>query len=307
METTLIETSQLQTLVAVARAKSFSKAADDLSVTQSAISQSIKNLETKIAVKLFKRTGKQVVLTPEGEKLHKLAQNYLGQLQDTLDEISHEKNEMSGKVRIGTLTGIGKSWLAPELLEFAKEFPELIVSVTLGFQEDLVKDFESMRLDMLILPEDELPNVGEKVFLSEERSVLVLPNTKEFAGITDKTKLDELASYPTILFEQEDTLFLKWCHDRFGATPKSINTRFIVNSHGNMLHAVMDGLGIAVVPNHVFNRSWYKDKLRTLGKKAEIGNGKFYIVYHKDANNLKRIKTTLQRLTKVKNPFNIEL
>ncbi len=303
----MIETSQLQTLVAVARAKSFSKAADDLSVTQSAISQSIKNLETKIAVKLFKRTGKQVVLTPEGEKLHKLAQNYLGQLQDTLDEISHEKNEMSGKVRIGTLTGIGKSWLAPELLEFAKEFPELIVSVTLGFQEDLVKDFESMRLDMLILPEDELPNVGEKVFLSEERSVLVLPNTKEFAGITDKTKLDELASYPTILFEQEDTLFLKWCHDRFGATPKSINTRFIVNSHGNMLHAVMDGLGIAVVPNHVFNRSWYKDKLRTLGKKAEIGNGKFYIVYHKDANNLKRIKTTLQRLTKVKNPFNIEL
>tara|TARA_R110000868_G_scaffold345134_1_gene606233 strand:+ start:243 stop:1166 length:924 start_codon:yes stop_codon:yes gene_type:complete len=303
----LIETSQLQTLVAVARAKSFSKAAADLSVTQSAISQSIKNLENKIEVKLFKRTGKQVVLTPEGEKLHKLAQNYLGELRDTLDEINHEKNEMSGKVRIGTLTGIGKSWLAPELLELAKEFPELVVSVALGFQEDLVKDFEAMRLDMLILPEDEVPSVGEKVFLSEERSVLVLPNTEEFSKINDKTTLDELAAYPTILFEQEDTLFLKWCRERFGTTPKKINTRFIVNSHGNMLHAVMDGLGIAVVPNHVFNRSWYKDKLRTLGKKAEIANGKFYIVYHKDANNLTRIQATLQRLTKVKNPFTIEL
>jgi len=51
----LIETSQLQTLVAVARAKSFSKAADDLSVTQSAISQSIKNLENKIEVNTMAR------------------------------------------------------------------------------------------------------------------------------------------------------------------------------------------------------------------------------------------------------------
>ena len=50
----MIETSQLQTLVAVAKAKSFSKAADDLNVTQSAISQSVKNLEKKIDIKLFK-------------------------------------------------------------------------------------------------------------------------------------------------------------------------------------------------------------------------------------------------------------
>jgi DNA-binding transcriptional LysR family regulator len=61
----MIETSQLHTLVAVAKSRSFSKAAEELNVTQSAISQSIKNLETRIDVKLFKRTGKKVVLTPE--------------------------------------------------------------------------------------------------------------------------------------------------------------------------------------------------------------------------------------------------
>ncbi len=109
----MIETSQLQTLVAVARAKSFSKAAEDLNVTQSAISQSIKNLENKIEVKLFKRSGKKVVLTPEGEKLFSLAAAFLTNLDDTLEEIQHDKDEMSGKVRIGTLIGVGKSWLAP--------------------------------------------------------------------------------------------------------------------------------------------------------------------------------------------------
>lgn len=76
----MIETSQLQTLVAVTKAKSFSKAAEDLHVTQSAISQSIKNLERKIDVKLFKRSGKKVVLTQEGEKLYGLAQNFLSQM-----------------------------------------------------------------------------------------------------------------------------------------------------------------------------------------------------------------------------------
>ena len=49
----MIETSQLQTLVAVSKAKSFSKAAEDLNVTQSAISQSIKNLESKLEIKIF--------------------------------------------------------------------------------------------------------------------------------------------------------------------------------------------------------------------------------------------------------------
>ena len=127
----MIETSQLQTLVAVARARSFSKAAEDLSVTQSAISQSVKNLESKIGVKLFKRSGKKVVLTQEGEKLYAIAASFLGHLGDTLIEIQHDKDSMSGKVRIGTLIGVGKSWLAPELLNFSKDYPELSISISL--------------------------------------------------------------------------------------------------------------------------------------------------------------------------------
>ena len=143
----MIETSQLQTLVAVTKAKSFSKAAEDLHVTQSAISQSIKNLERKIDVKLFKRSGKKVVLTQEGEKLYALAQNFLSQMEETLDEITDDKTSMSGVVRIGTLTGIGKSWLAPLMLQYGSENKDLTVSINLGFQENLVREFENYRLD----------------------------------------------------------------------------------------------------------------------------------------------------------------
>ncbi|EQC46446.1 LysR substrate-binding domain protein [Bacteriovorax sp. BSW11_IV] len=298
----MIETSQLQTLVAVARAKSFSKAAEDLNVTQSAISQSIKNLENKIEVKLFKRSGKKVVLTPEGEKLFSLAAGFLTNLDDTLEEIQHDKDSMSGKVRIGTLIGVGKSWLAPEFLELSKNNPDLTVSVHLGFQEDLVREFENYRLDFLILPEDALPSVGEKVFLSEEKISLVFPKQHNF-NIHEEMTIEELSELPTILFQEEDHLFLKWCRERYGKVPKKTIARFIVNSHGNMLQAVEQGLGVAVVPNHVLKRSYYRDRIGTLGGTFEVSNGKFYIVYHKDALELKRITETLKRLTSENNPL----
>lgn len=299
----MIETSQLQTLVAVAKAKSFSKAAEDLHVTQSAISQSIKNLETKVGVKLFKRSGKRVVLTPEGEKLYGLGSNFLMQLDDTMDEIQFDRDTMSGKVRIGTLTGIGKSWLAPILLNYTQKHPNLTVSITLGFSEDLVKDFENYRLDFLILPEDALPNIGEKVLLGEERSTLVYPDSPEF-NLHKEMSLEELASYPTVLFEEEgDHLYMKWCQEIFGKTPSKINSRYVINSHGNMLQAVQKGLGVAVVPKHVFGRSYYKDKVKEFDSEQEISNGKFYLVYHKNSEQLMRIKSTLEELTTVKNPF----
>jgi DNA-binding transcriptional LysR family regulator len=298
----VIETSQLSTLVAVARAKSFSKAAEDLHVTQSAISQSIKNLENKLEVKLFKRSGKKVVLTPEGEKLHTLAQSYLTQMEDTLQEIHHARDSMSGRVRIATLTGIGKSWLAPEMLQFAAENPELTVSIELGFQEDLVSAFENFRYDFLVLPEETLPTVGERKLIGEERSVLVYPDSPDFK-IGPSITLEELSKLPTVLFQEEgDGLYLKWCRERFGRVPQKINKRYIINSHGNMLQAVQKGLGVAVVPQHVLKRSYYKDKVKMFSDQ-EVSNGRFFVVYHKDAQELLRMRKTLERLLDVKNPL----
>lgn len=300
----MIETSQLQTLVAVTKAKSFSKAAEFLGVTQSAISQSIKNLESKLEVKIFKRSGKTVVLTSEGEKLYALGTQFLQSMEETLDEIQGDKNSMQGKVRIGTLTGIGKTWLAKEVVWHAKENPELQLSVRMGHQEDLLLDFEANKLDILIMPEDDLPIHGEREFFLEEKSTLVFPvEMKEY--FTKKLTLEILETLPTILFEQNDLLFLKWCRSKFKALPKKLNVRFSVNSHGHMLQAVNEGLGIAVVPNHVLNRSYFKDKVLTLGDEFEVPSGKLFIVYHKESENLVRIKNTIERLLSHRDTFKI--
>lgn len=299
----MIETSQLQTLVAVTHAKSFSKAAEELGVTQSAISQSIKNLEGKLGIKIFKRSGKNVVLTPEGERLYQFGVHFISEMKDTLLNLQSDKNSMCGKVRIGTLTGIGKSWLAHEIVEYAKENPDLTLSVRMGHQEELLDDFENNLLDILVLPEDELPNQGERKFFLEEKSILVFPKNNKVFNFKHKLTLEKFEELPTILFEKDDHLFFKWCRSKFKSTPKKMNVCFTVNSHGHMLQAVYEGLGMAVVPNHVLNRSYFKDKVATLGDDFEITSGKLYIVYQKDAESLLRIKNTIDRLLSQRNTF----
>ena len=298
----MIETTHFQTLVALARSQSFSRAAEDLGVTQSAISQSIRSLETKIEIKLFKRSGKKVLLTPEGEKLHTFAVSFLNQMEKTIDEVKYSKNYMSGKIRVGALTGIGKSWLAPEMLQFATKYDDLIVTTTLGFEADLIRDFENFKLDFLILPEDFLPSAGEKILLGEEKTTLVFPKSEKF-DIGKNITIEELSKFPTVVFEDGAPLFKRWCKTYFGKKPKSVNIKYAINSHGNMLQAVIKELGIAVIPTHVLRRSIYRDKVTTLGKKAEVSNGKFYLVYHKELDSLYRIKETIKRLTSIDNPL----
>lgn len=302
----IIETSQLQTLLAISITGSFSKAAEKLNVTQSAISQSVKNLEKKVGVQLLKRSGKKIYFTDEGKKLYTFANQFLGKMDVTLNSISDSKDKMEGQVRIGTLSGIGKSWLAHEVMELLALYPTISCEIELGFKDELIKNFNDNKLDILILPEGELPSSGVKRFLSKENSTLVYPK-KYGSELYSAQSVEEFSDLPTILFEKDDPLYLNWCKEFFGKTPKKINTKFTINSHGNMLQAVHEGLGVAVIPNHVLIRSHLFSEVGVFSVEKEISNGNFYIFHHDEAQGLKRINTTIDHLLASKNPIGLNL
>ena len=302
----MIETSQLQTLVAISNEGSYSLAAEKLGVTQSAISQSVKALEKKLEVKLLRKNGKKIVLTQEGLDLFRLSSKFLSELDTTIQNISTSKNEMKGTVRVGTLSGIGKSWLAPELLDFTLANSGFSSKVVLGFKDDLIRDFKNNDLDILVLPEEALPNVGERLFLAEEKSTFIFPKNRNF-DVHTNISLEDFSSLPTVLFEQDDPLYYQWCRSRFGEVPKNVNTKYIVNSHGNMLQAVSKGIGVAVVPNHVLNRTHLINDLSFFDEKFEVSNGNFYLVYQKDSLQLKRVEKTIEFLLAIDNPLNRSL
>jgi DNA-binding transcriptional LysR family regulator len=299
----MVETSHLQTLLAISQTGSFSKAAEEMGVTQSAISQSVKNLEKRVGVTVITRKGKTISLTPEGQRLCKLAQEFLFKLSNVVTQIQEEQNKMVGRLRVGTLIGIGKSWVASRVIEFAKEFPDIDVTVTLDFPDNLIKAFDRNELDYIIVPEYHVPSSSDRWELNDEYTTLVFPDSPDYP-IDDKIDSKTLSSYPLIHFQDRDQLFFRWCREKFGSAPRNMHKRFVVNSFGHMLQAVHDGLGIAVIPKHVLKRSYFKDKISTLGKQFEVLNDRFYFAFHPDDGELMKTKALYDFLRREKDVKN---
>jgi len=184
----------------------------------------------------------------------------------------------------------------------AKENPDLLMSIQMGSHQELLKDFENNLLDILVLPEEDLPLSGEKEFFLEEKSTLVFPLNHPMVHQSNLS-LSQMEELPVILFDHDDHLFFRWCRMKFKGMPKKINTRFMVNSHGHMLQAVFEGIGAAVVPTHVLKRSYFHNKVATLGPDYEIPIGKLFILYQKESENIVRIKKTIEGLINHRDTF----
>jgi DNA-binding transcriptional LysR family regulator len=275
----IVESSMLQVLIALSKCENVSKAAEELNVTQSAVSQALKNLEGRVGFPVVARQGKSVVLTENGQKLAKVAKQFFNRIDETIEQIHLENSEIKGKVHLGSLYGLGKTWLSTRMMDFMNAYPELEVRLTMDFPENVIKKFERHDIDCLIMPEHLVPAYAEKLELHSEYTTLVFA---ESLGITAKTDLKEILKHPIIFYENNDPNFYRWCREKFGVTPRNLKPRLVVNSFGQMLQAVASGLGIAVVPTHVLKRSHYKEKIGTAGKDFEIFSNKVSFAYHPD-------------------------
>jgi DNA-binding transcriptional LysR family regulator len=153
----MIESSMLQVLIALSHNENISKAAEELNVTQSAVSQALKNLEGKVGFPVITRQGKSVTLTENGMKLAKVAKQYFKRIEETIEQIHQENHHIKGKLHVGSLYGLGKTWLSSRMLDFLTSYPELEVRLSMDFPETIIKKFEQHEIDCLIMPEYLVP------------------------------------------------------------------------------------------------------------------------------------------------------
>jgi DNA-binding transcriptional LysR family regulator len=283
----MIETSMLQVLIALSQNENISKAAEELNVTQSAVSQALKNLEGKVGFPVITRQGKSVKLTDNGIRLAKVAKQYVKRIEETIEQIHLENHEIKGKLHVGSLYGLGKTWLSSRMLDFLSTYPELEVRLSMDFPETIIKKFEQHDIDCLIMPEHLVPAFAEKLELHAEHTNLVFSDKFK---ITSDTELKDILGMPIIFYENNDPNFYRWCREKFGVVPRNIKPRLVVNSFGQMLQAVNEGLGVAVVPTHVLKRSHFKSKLKTAGKDFETFSNKVSFAFHADEAQSYKIK-----------------
>ena len=197
------EIQQLEYFLAVARAKSFSRAAEELAISQPTLSRAVLKLEEAIGEPLFERKPREVTLTDLGELFFDRAERIVVQLDDLLLEISDAGQK--GRIRVAVIPTIAP-YLLPNLLDrFAKEYPNVSVVI----QEDTTNNILTMckhgEVDLAILALPINVKYMEVELLFEEELLIVMPKGHRLEK-KSKIKLSDVQQFPFLMLGQAHCL-----------------------------------------------------------------------------------------------------
>lgn len=172
-----MEIRNLITFVRIAEVQNFSKSAEQLGYSQSAVTMQIKQLEEELHTRLFERIGKQVRLTQAGERLLPYALEILNSIKKA-ENIVQEPEQISGKLRIGTCESYVISILPPVIMEFSEICPHVEISTQTALVPDLFQMLRQNDIDLLYF-------MDEKVYFPEWVKVSEQPEKIFFVASSD--------------------------------------------------------------------------------------------------------------------------
>ena len=185
----------------VAKHSSITAAASELFISQPAVSQAMRQLESELGCRLFFRTAKGVKLTPEGEVLYSKVKPAVELLTEGRREIDRMLGMESGEVRVGASDMTLKFYLLPYLEKYHKLFPKIKIIVTNGPTPETLKALFDGKIDFGVItsPFSEADGL-DYTEVGEVRDIFVASDRFDF--LKGKTvKLSELAQFPIISLE----------------------------------------------------------------------------------------------------------
>ncbi len=187
----------LRALESAARHGSFTRAAAELNVTQSAISHQIRHLEALWGLELFARDARPLVLTKSGEALAPVAREFFAQLSATLESLRVE--DARGALKISTLESFTLTWLVPRLSDFSERHPE--IDVWISTKDNLV-DFAGEDVDLGIrFGHGVYPGLHSSLLLHEYVFPVCSNQLLSRLGMPESPA--DLARFPLLLIEDE--------------------------------------------------------------------------------------------------------
>lgn len=196
-----MEFRQIQTFIQISQIQNFSKAAELLGYSQSAVTVQIRQLETELGVRLFDRTGKKVMLTPQGKEFLLYANKIVDDMLRA-KEAMIDTDELKNPLHIGTLESLCTIKLQEIIQRFRKEHPQVKIQITTDSPEKLFQMMEHNEVDVIyILDKPRWDKNWVKVLEKEEPVIFVSsPNCKlaEKQGI----QVEEILQQPLYLTER---------------------------------------------------------------------------------------------------------
>jgi DNA-binding transcriptional LysR family regulator len=243
-----MDTKQLAAFCAVVERRSFSQAADQLGVTQPAVSLQIRSLEQRLGQQLLDRSGRRVEPTEAGVRLYRGAQRLLAFEEQLLQELGDEaEGELSGRLEIGASTGPGGSVLPVVLGEFQRLHPQVHVALTVSDSHSVVEQVGRRELELGVVGVGgRHRGVSFEPFYRDE-VVLAVPPGHRRAGKT--MSLAELKAEP-LVFMQEGAGVRQIIDDELrelGVRLRDLNVKLELGLQESARAAVLAGFGATFI------------------------------------------------------------
>lgn len=209
-----MEFDQLRYFLKVAERGNYTRAAEDLDISQSALSRSVQKIEDELGQPVFERKTRAVTLTETGVLFQSRAQQILNILEDTKAEITDDGQ--SGRIRVGAIPTIAPFYLPRILQDFSTAYPKATIIVQENTTDNLIKCCTQGEIDLAILA---LPIPAKYLKcepLFEEELHLVLPPKHELTRHKEIC-LNDIEPYPFVLLDEAHCLsdnIVSFCRQR---------------------------------------------------------------------------------------------
>jgi DNA-binding transcriptional LysR family regulator len=240
---------KLRIFHAVAEAGSFTHAGHDLNLSQSAVSRQISALEEDLKVSLFHRHARGLVLTEQGEVLHRTAHEVFSKLEAAKTRLMDSKEKPTGELKITTTVGLGSVWLTPRIKEFMELFPDIEVTLLL---EDEELDLTMRQADVAIrLRRPTQADLIQRKLFTVHHHVYGSPEYLKKYGIPKS--VEDLDKHRILVFGPTANYLtnLNWLETvgRPENNPRPVALR--VNNAYGLRRAVQSGAGIATLADYI--------------------------------------------------------
>lgn len=268
----------LQCFEAVARMNSFSKAAEYLNVTQSAVSHQVRLLEEYLGESMFNRQGRSFSLTEVGERYFEEVSNSLGNLSNASQMIRHGQ---SGNIRLALYSSLAVKWLIPRLDNFRKQYPEIELTLNMVADEPECNDRVA---DCFITVSPPKRNFISQFLYTEK--LYPVCGQKLWQQIRDKPLPDTLWQHPLLSVQYSDPNenlgedWLRWCERGGFELPEDVKMSHF--SHVLLAaEAARYDLGITLINNYLMTDQDRQHNFVRIPMHELLTGDNFYFVYKK--------------------------
>lgn len=270
----------------VAEAGSFTRAGDDLGLSQSAVSRQVSALERELKAPLFHRHARGLILTEQGDLLFRAARDMRLRLENTRARLEETSERPSGELRVTTAVGLGSLWLTQRVSEFLDTYPDVRVTMILTNEElDLAMREADVALRMRRPSQPDL--IQRRLFTVHFHAYASHDYIKRFGE--PKTTAD-LSAHRLLSFGGAEPSYLLSMHSlatlgREGQPP--LPYHMIVNSIPALKAAAETGAGICVLPDYAVDGT---NKLVQVLRDVEMSQLETYLVYAEEMRNVARVQ-----------------